>query len=159
MDPSESNLKLYIAFGPAAMQRIIVEGIVDNNAVFNGWIPLKATPGIATHSAMSAANSHPDAAAWVGEVEYFVLEITFTARQVAGLFLAKVLTHREREQGAFYYKQALQLIPENCSWCWLQANCRNCQTTSGQAPAMAVNGFCTVCWHCKPKTQEQYGDY
>ena len=49
MDPSET-LRLHIAFGPGAMQRIIVEGIVDN-AVFNGWIPLKATPGIATPSA------------------------------------------------------------------------------------------------------------
>jgi hypothetical protein len=151
MDPMES-LRLYIAFSQADMQRIHATAIVDN-AAFNGWIPLKATPGVASHAAMSSQN--PATAALMGSTEWFVLEVSFNARQVSAMFLAKVLSHRDRELGAFYYKQALRLNPDICNWRWLRANCSQCQTSSGLTPAMTAQRFCTVCWHHKHDWDEQ----
>jgi hypothetical protein len=145
-----SGLTMYIAFSKADMDRVQDAGSIDN-AAFNGWIPLKETPGIAVQAAMG---SKIGAAAMAkGQTEWFVLEVTLHANEVAARFTDKSLSHRERELGAFYYKRPLRMIPDSCNWCWIQSNCTRCHTSSGLAPAIAVSNFCTKCWHQVGSTQ------
>jgi hypothetical protein len=146
-----ASLTLYIAFSQADMQRIQDTAFIDN-ASFNGWIPLKETPGIAIHAAMSSRN--PAAAMAMGSTEWFVLEVSFDTNELASRFLDKTLLHRKSELGAFYYAKPLRMIPGNCNWCWIQSNCKRCHASTGLAPAIAVNPVCTICWHIMPQTMQ-----
>jgi hypothetical protein len=138
---------LYIAFTKADMERIQDVGSIDN-AAFAGWIPLKETPGIAIHAAMRSPGLQST------KTELFVLEVSFDTNEVASRFLDKTLLHRKNELGAFYYAKPLRMIPGNCNWCWIQSNCKRCHASTGLAPAIAVNPFCTFCWHIMPQTMQ-----
>jgi hypothetical protein len=168
-----AEITLFIALSERDAQTVRSQGHLDPN-LFGGSIPFKYNEDEALHAALQVPKKTSAMAAALYPSRWHVIEVEFSASQIAEFMLAKTLTHcTVRGQPAFQCTEVLDLehctsivreIPATGLLAWsdtflprrhfagMRGLCNECENTEmpvflGRPSYYNGKQFCVACWH------------
>jgi hypothetical protein len=168
-----AEITLFIALSERDAQTVRSQGHLDPK-LFGAYIPLKLNEDEALHAALEVRKKTSAMSAALWPSRWHVIEVEFSAEQVAEFMLEKTLTHcTVRGQPAFQCTEVLDLehctsivreIPATGLEAWsdthlprrhfagMRGRCNECEGTEmpvflGSPSYYTGQQFCLACWH------------